>query len=155
MRPFRPKETFVLKAKFLTDIDDINAVVKASANYRSVMNPVYIQALREIDWKLQAEEPGDAELEIFLNDCRVRKTLFVGDAVRALSNQKMAASSVTNFIYPAEALLAPYAGLQSVSLSYPSRKINFIGIRTHWLVYYLVLVLVIALSLRRRFGVEF
>ena len=73
----------------------------------------------------------------------------------ALSNKKMAASSLEHFIYPVEKLLAPGTLLQSVQIEYPPRRISFLGFRAHWLVYYLALTMIIALALKNKFGVEF
>jgi len=168
MRPFRPGEDIVVKARFSGDIATLDAEVRPDAHFKSVMNPVYISALREVDWKLRAGADGTTAIVIAVNGAAVSKNLAIEDnlpaqrlgrrplgGLPALSNKRLAASSPAHFIYPAETPLEPGTPLKSVSIQYPARSISFLGLRTHWLVWYLALTMVIALALKNRFGVEF
>jgi len=155
MRPFRPGESIQLKARFSSDIDAVDARIEPSPNFRALMNPVYVTMLREVDWKLQAGAAGSTSIAIQVDGVTVGKNLVIGNQLAALSNKKLAAPSLAHFIYPAEGLLRGPAPLQSVSIQYPARSISFLGLRTHWLVYYLILTFAIALALKNRFGVEF
>jgi hypothetical protein len=155
MRPFRPGESFTVKARFNGDIGSVEAFIAPSAHYRMTMNPVYIPFLREIDWKLRASQNGSGEIAITVNGSTVGKNLVIGENLLALSNQRLASSSLAHFIYPAEKLLEPGTRLTSVAIRYPDRSISFLGLRSHWLVYYLVLTMIIALALKKKFGVEF
>jgi hypothetical protein len=155
MRPFRPGESIAVKARFAGDIAGIDAAVGASPHYRAVMNPVFVDALREVNWKLQAGTPGTASIAVTAGGVTVNKNLVIGGNLTALSNRKLAASSLEHFIYPVERLLQAPAPIRSVAIQYPARSISFLGLRTHWLVWYLLLTFAIALALKNRFGVEF
>jgi len=155
MRPFRPDESITVKAGFKGNIGAVNVEIQPNPHYRSAMNPVFITALREVDWKLQAGKSGSTAIAINVDGTTVSKNLVIGENMPALSNKKMAASSLEHFIYPAEKLLAAPTSLKYVYIQYPARSISFLGLRTHWLVYYLVFTMVIALALKNRFGVEF
>ncbi len=155
MRPFRPGESITVKANFAGAIGAAEAVLAPNAGYQAVMNPVYVDALGEVDWKLRALQKGKTDIAISVDGVTFRKDLVVGNGLLALSNKKMAASSLAHFIYPVEKLLAPRAPLTSISIQYPARGISLLGFETHWLVWYLVLTMIIALALKNRFGVEF
>ncbi|MCX6555861.1 MAG: hypothetical protein NTW95_00270 [Candidatus Aminicenantes bacterium] len=155
MRPFRAGESFTVKARFSGPIDAVEAVVEPSDHYQTTMNPVHIPALREIDWKLRVGQNGSGDIAITVNGNTVRKNLLTGAGQPALSNKRMSASGWGHFIYPVEKLLAPAPALEYISLQYPARSISFLVLRTHWLVYYLVLTMIIALALKKKFGVEF
>jgi len=155
MRPFKPGENIVVKARFQGDISAVNAEVQPNSHFSAAMNPVFIPALREVDWKLKAGANGTTAIAIQVDGATVSKDLVIGGRLLALSNKKMAASSLEHFIYPVEKLLAPPSLLRSVQLEYPSRRISFLGFRAHWLVYYLILTMIIALALKNKFGVEF
>ena len=155
MRPFRSGEDIVVKARFHGDIDAMEAAVEPNAHFRTTMNPVYIPALREIDWKLKAIETGSTAIVLRIDGTTVEKNLVIGKKMPALSNEKLAASSLAHFIYPVEKLLEPGTRLSSIAIRYPSRRIAFLGLHGHWLVYYLVLTMIIALALKNKFGVEF
>jgi uncharacterized membrane protein (DUF106 family) len=155
MRPFRSGESITVKARFRGDIGAVAADIGANAHYRPLMNPVYVKALREVDWKLKAIRDGNIAIAITVDGTTVSKSLVIGDKLPALSNKKMATSSLAHFIYPVEGLLQPQTPLKSISVQYPPRRISFLGLKTHWLVWYLVLTMVIALALKNKFGVEF
>ncbi len=155
MRPFSPGESIQVKARFSGDIGAVAAAIADSPHYRPLMNPVYVTMLREVDWKLRAGEAGSTSIAITVDGVTVGKSLVIGKGLSALSNKKLAASSLEHFIYPAEKLLPPRSPLKSVSIQYPPRSISFLGLKTHWLVYYLILTFAIALGLKNRFGVEF
>jgi hypothetical protein len=155
MRPFKPGETIMVKAGFQGDIGAVNAEIQPNDHFRASMNPVYIPALREVNWKLQAGASGATAIAVTVDGTTVSKNLVIGDKLPALSNKTMAASSLEHFIYPVEKLLAPPSSLKFISIQYPARSISFLGFRTHWLVYYLALTMIMALALKNRFGVEF
>jgi hypothetical protein len=155
MRPFRAGEDIAVKAGFNGDISAVDAEMQPNALFRATMHPVYIKALKEIDWKLKAEAAGVTAIAIRVDGTTVSKNLIIGKNVTALSNKKMTASSAEHFIYPAEKLLAAPASLKYVHIEYPARSIGFLGLHTHWLVYYFALTMIIALALKNRFGVEF
>ena len=155
MRPYRPGEAITVKARFDGGIAAVNVALAPSNRFRAVMNPVYIDSLREVDWKLKAGGEGSTAIVIQVDGTAFSKDLRIGGGLPALSNRKMAASSLAHFIYPAEKLLEAPSPLKSISLQYPARSISFLGLRTHWLVYYLLLTMVIALALKNKFGVEF
>jgi len=155
MRPFRADESITVKAGFNGDIGSTTAEIQPNSHFRSAMNPVFIPALREVDWKLKAGASGTTAIAITVDGTTVSKNLVIGENLPALSNKKMAASSLEHFIYPAEKLLAPPTSLKYIYIQYPARSIPFLGFRTHWLVIYIVLTMVIALALKNRFGVEF
>ncbi len=155
MRPFRPGESITVKARFAGAIGGAEAVIAPNPGFRAAMNPVYIDALREVDWKLQAGRNGRSDIVITINGAAVRKNLVIGDGLPALSNRKLAGSSFAHFIYPVEKLLASPTPLQFVQIQYPARSVSFLGFGTHWLVCYLVLTMIIALALKNKFGVEF
>jgi hypothetical protein len=155
MRPFRVNEDIMVKAKFSQDISKLSVELQVDPHFQSRMNPVFINSLREVNWKLRASQNGTSEITINVNGTTVRKNLLIGASVPALSNKKMTVSSWAHFIYPVEKLLAPTLALKYISLQYPPRSIGFLGLHGHWLFYYLVLTMIIALALKTRFGVEF
>lgn len=168
MRPFRPGEAITAKARFAGAVAAVEAAVEPGRLYRQAMNPVYVDALREINWKLRATEPGSGAIVLRIDGVTVEKSLVVGGAppaqgvgkrpraqAPALSNRRLAASSPAHFIYPAERLLPAGTSLRSLAIQYPPRLVSCLGIRAHWLVWYLLLTFGIALALKNRFGVEF
>ena len=155
MRPLKIGESFVVKAKFSSDINDLNIKLLKNKNFKTLMNPVFIKAKKEVNWKLETLNKGFTEVEIKVNSNIYKKRLIIGDSKKALSRKKMAKSSIDHLIYPVEPLLAQKGNLEYIYVKYPSKLISFLGFKIHWIIYYLVFVTIIVLALRKRFGVEF
>jgi hypothetical protein len=155
MRPFRVGEDITVKAGFTRDVGPLAVELQADPHVEVRMNPVFINALREVNWKLRAARNGAVAIALRIDGATVHKNLVIGQGLLALSNRKMSDSGWEHFIYPAERLLEPAPALAAVSLRYPPRAIGFLGLRGHWLYYYLALTMIIALALKNKFGVEF
>lgn len=156
MRPFLPGERFAVKAKWDGGINSATVELEADSLHRRVMNPVFLRALDEVNWKLEAVKEGGGVITIrVLGDPSVSKSLVVGTRIGALSNRRLKAPSWLFFLYPAERPLPAASRLRSVAIEYPSRRIRFLGVSAHWLAYYLVLTFLMVMGLKKRFGVEF
>jgi len=154
IRAFKPGDEIVVKAKFNSDIQDLNIQLLPDKHYKLKMNPVSIKVLKETDWKLEALEPGVVQLKIKAKDNVFQKTIWIGETRSAISNKKMRESSWDHFINPAEKRF-PQGVLDSVIVKHPAKQITFAGITTYWWVFNLILVVIIVLALKNRFGIEF
>lgn len=164
MRPFNEGEEILVRAAFQKSLDDLTIQLKTNELLSPTMSPVFIDSfrdkentkpIREVNWNLKAEKAGVTQLQIKINGNEFAKQLVVGKSPHTLSNKKMNHSSWGHFIYPSESLFENSDSLTSVSVRYPPKSVNFLGLKTHWLVHYLILVLVMVLAFRKRFGVEF
>jgi len=155
MRPFRTGETVIVKARFATDVTDLDLVLDAGDGVIAAMNPVVVRALNEVDWKLLVKEAGVHKVRINGPGFSATKRLAVGHITGALSNRRYARSNWAHFWYPVEPLLKDSGPVESISITYPGKLVSFLGTRIHWILHYLVLMLILVLGLRKRFGVEF
>ena len=173
MRPFKVGEDIIVKAAFTTNPNELSVALEGNDFLKSKMNPVFINAfidddengengedtektpIREVNWKVEALKDGVTDITIKVDGQEYKKKLVIGNSRDALSNKKMNKSSWEHFIYPSEKLLPENGAVENIYIQYPGKNISFAGITTHWLVYNLILVLIIVLALRKRFGVEF
>lgn len=164
MRPFRVGEEVVIKVRVAQDPIGLDARLLENGNIKTKMNPVFINGYRdekkkkpikEIDWKVEAVRAGISNIQVKINDRIYEKSLVIGNYSGALSNKKFAESSWWHFIYPVEGLFGETGVVEDIYIKYPGGRISFAGLRVHWLIYNIVLVVIIALVFRKRFGVEF
>ncbi len=155
MRPFHLGEDVVVKARFSQDVSDLDVKLEAAEGFSTVMNPVVVTALNEINWKLRANAPGKYHIRVSGADFSGQKSLVAGEVPGALSNRRYARSTWAHFWYPIEPLMLNSGPLESISLQYPGKRVRFLGTRLHWIWHYLLLTLILVLGLRKRFGVEF
>lgn len=155
MQPFEEGKILVVKAKFNRSVEDLDVQLLANRHVEPVMNPVFIKALNEVNWKLRVVNGGTTALEIKVGDRVVQKALFAGDYRGTISNKKFSRSQLDHFIYPVESLFPEDSHLEHIYVRHPGKLVSFLGTRIHWIIHYLVLVLIIVLTLRKRFNVEF
>jgi hypothetical protein len=164
MRPFEVGEIFSLEARFDTNVYDLDIALLDNDHFKPVMKPVFINAykdedrtipIQEVDWKLKALRKGQTDIRIRVGDQIITKSLVIGKYHGALSNKKFRRSGWSHFLYPVEAVFRKSDHVEAVIMQYPHKSVSVLGLRTHWLLIHLVLVLVIVLGLRKRFGVEF
>jgi hypothetical protein len=155
IQPFRPGDEMAIKVKLNKDLRGLNVQLLEDEHYKPKMSPVFIKALKEADWKLEALEPGAIQVKIKVGDRIYEKNVWIGKSRAALSNLKLRVSSLEHFISPAESLLPGSGDVDSIYIRHPGREITFAGITTHWLVYNLILVIIVVLAFKNRFGIEF
>lgn len=164
MRPFESGESIVLKAELDRDYKKFKILLEDNDLIKPSMNPVFINAwmdeektipVRVAHWKLEAVKEGVTSLGIKIDDEVFYKDLIIGKSELPLSNRKYRNSNINHFFYPAERLIKDNEVLRSVKISYPGKLVNFLGIKMHWILWNLIIVLIIILAFRKRFGVEF
>ncbi len=155
MRPFQTGEAAVVKAYFNDAVDNLDIQLQASDSVKPLMNPVFVTAKKEVNWRVAVQADNAFDLQIKVGDKIHTKKLAAGNYKGAISNKKYSYSSINHFFYPAEPLFDSAGNLKAVYVAHPGKTVNFLGTRIHWLLHYLVLMLVIVLGLRKKFGVEF
>ena len=165
MRPFQVGEDFVIEAAFSQDPNELAVQLLENENFKPKMNPVYINAyedleektnpIRQVNWKVEALKDGVTSVKIQVGPEVFEKSLVIGNFRGALSKKKFLHSSFQHFFYPAETLLKDNRELESVYIKYPGRNVSILGFQIHWIVLNLLLVVIIVLAFRKRFGVEF
>ena len=120
---------------------------------------VWIPSLRQVVWRLRAEEPGDHELTVSTGGEAFTKSLFVADPeggarwVRRSPTRRRAAI-LDQLLYPAEPSLPRGGPVERIDVQYAAASISFFGLfDVHWLIAFLVLSIALAFALRNRFGV--
>ncbi len=164
MRPFDQGESIVLKADLNKDYKKYSITLNENEFVKLKMRPVFINAwmdeektkpIRVANWKLEAVKEGETKLGIKIDDKVFYKNLKIGKSKLPLSNRKYMTSGFTHFFYPAEELIEENELLRAVKISYPGKLVDFLGIKMHWILWNLIIVMIVILAFRKRFGVEF
>ncbi len=120
---------------------------------------VWVPSLRQVVWRLRAEEPGRHELVVRVDAGEFTKSLFVADPeggalwVRRSPTRRKAAI-LDQLLYPAEPSLPRGGPIERIDVQYGTAAISFFGLfDVHWLIAFLILSLAFAFALRNRFGV--
>ena len=117
--------------------------------------PVWVQNRRELAWRLVGDRPGRYELALDLDGSETTKSVVVANGLTRRSPVRQQPGVWKQLLYPAEDPLPRDLPVESITLDYPERDVSLLGIEMHWSIAILILSLVIALALRKRFGVTF
>jgi hypothetical protein len=165
MRPYQVGEDIVIETAFSHDPNELAIQLLENGNFKPTMNPVYINAyedleektrpIRQVNWKVEAVEEGETTIKVQVGPKVFEKSLVIGSYSGALSKKKFLKSSFEHFLYPAETLLKDNRELETIYIKYPGKNVSLFGFEIHWIILNLILVVIIVLAFRKRFGVEF
>jgi uncharacterized membrane protein (DUF106 family) len=117
--------------------------------------PIWMPARHEVAWRLVGESPGSYELAVDLEGRRATKNVVVSDEVVRRSPNRLRPGLLNQLLYPAEDPIARDLPFEEMAVAYPDADVWFFGWRTHWSIVLLILSVVFAFALRKRFGVTF
>jgi uncharacterized membrane-anchored protein len=164
VEPFDVQDEMVIKASFNQNPNELGVQLMESEYFKPVMNPVIINAykdedhqvpLQEVNWKVKTLKEGKTAIKIKVGNTVYEKSLTIGDSPDAMSNKKFRQSSWEHFLYPVEALLPADGVLDYIYIQYPEQDISVFGLKMAWWVLNIILVVIVVLALKNRFGLEF
>jgi hypothetical protein len=135
--------------------DRPRVALRAPEGVRVEQGPVWVAPRRELSWRLVGERPGRYEVALDLDGRETTKSLVIDGALTRRSPVRQRAGFWNQLLYPAEDPLPSGVGVASIRLDYPEHDVSLLGFHMHWSIAILILSLVIALALRKRFGVTF
>jgi uncharacterized membrane protein (DUF106 family) len=114
-----------------------------------------IEQETEVDWRIRPQEAGEFNVTLEMGVHDVGKTVLVGGRrLSRISPLRVKHSLWDEFLNPGEKPLPAALPIKSVEVTYPPRRLNFLGIRLHWLIAYFALSIVFGFALKRPFKVE-
>lgn len=113
---------------------------------------VWTPSLRELAWRVAADQPGEYDLRIAAPST-VTKRLSVTPFIVPRATERPAPAFWTQLQHPAEAPLPAESPIDAIAIAYPARAIDLFGVPLHWLVILFLFSTVFALACRRLFGV--
>jgi uncharacterized membrane protein (DUF106 family) len=147
--------TVALNEPALLHSDRPDVELRAPDGLRVEAGPVWVQPRRELVWRVVGERPGRYELALDLEGREATKSVVVESGLTRRSPIRQESGFWKQLLYPAEDPLPSGLGVASITLDYPERDVSLLGFGMHWSIAILILSLVIALLLRKRFGVTF
>ncbi len=152
-RDARPATPVLVKASFAQDVSVETAELKVPEGIAITAPAVRIPEDQEVDWRIEARQPGEYNLEITVGASRESKLFTVPAGFRRVS--PLRTSSVLDLLlYPGEPSL-PVGPVKSIEIGYARRDVLLFGYGMHWLIPFFALSLVLGYALKGVMGVEF
>ncbi|RKZ19651.1 hypothetical protein DRQ50_01650 [bacterium] len=135
-QPMVPGEVTLLRVALaagqwsLLDKLELTADTGVEVDSRPVLDPGTGVAV----WRVRAELPGDHELVVRLpGGTELTKELVVGEGAPRLARVREQESLLRVLLNPAEAPLPGDQPVIAITLELPSRRLDYAGLRVHWL----------------------
>lgn len=156
-RPLEPGESTTLAVMLAEGHTADSAIQLHPPEGLRVETPaLYIPTLGELNWRIRPVEEGTHTL-VFDRDGTVFKKRVVcseKDNLRRICATRTGGGLPAALLNPGEPALDAATGVASVTLDYPSRSFEVIGIEMHWILAYILFSLILAFILKRPLGVE-
>lgn len=121
---------------------------------------VWVPSLREMAWRVAAVRDGAYDLSVKLaastDADQTTKRVVVGAPIAAARAAVRPEPTIGGqFAYPVEAPLPAGSAIEAITIGYPPRAVDVLGVPIHWVILFIVLSMGFALMLRPLFGVVF
>jgi uncharacterized membrane protein (DUF106 family) len=117
--------------------------------------PLRIPEEREVDWRIRADELGEHSLVFNVSGHTFQKRVIVSDGRLTPASPRVVASSVWDtFLNPGQESITKNPFVERIEVDYPSRSIEILGWKTHWLIVFFVLSIVFGFAFKGLFKVE-
>ena len=152
-----PGQKAILKAELDADqsLLDAQFVIEAPPGLEIESPPLRIEEENEVNWRLQATEPGIHELALMVNGQRLTKKVAVGQKeLSKISPLKVRRNFIEELFNPGEPPIPGKVPVRIIKIEYPAQQMNFFGWRIHWIIVYFALSIIFGFSFKGIFKVE-
>lgn len=154
--PLTPGEKTMVKIKLKEKVDPltINVSLEPAEGYEVETSPLRIPSEREICWRIKALKPGRFQILINLDGRKISKEIIIDrHSLSRLSSVRPASGLWRELMAPGENPLQA-SSIEEIAIKYPSRRLNFLGLKMHWLVAYFILSIIAGLIFKMPLKVE-
>ena len=109
----------------------------------------------EVAWRIRAKELGEHTIIVKAQDYSFQKKVVISDKRLGRVSPSVVGSSLLEIIFnPGEKPIPINPLIKRIEVGYPSRSIEILGWRIHWLVLFFVFSIISGFAFRGVFGVE-
>lgn len=149
-RPLRVGESTVLSIRVSDDLIPELPKVRLAADdgLKVLAGPVRNQRTGTVAWRVAVEKKGPRRLRFLLGDREIgSQELAVGQGLPNL-HERSEHSALGVLLYPGEFDLSGSPGLVDLTMNWPDRETNYLGLDLNWLVAFMVFSMVAGLVLK-------
>jgi len=129
----------------------LDADLKSPASVTVETPPVRVVDEHQISWRIRPVAAGTAQLQFMVAGHSVSKTIAAGAGQRFVPGR--AVSGALSAIWDPDEKRIPSASVEWIDVRYPEAWIEVFGLHLNWLLWFLLISMVAALLLKKRFGV--
>jgi hypothetical protein len=157
-RPLRPGETTLVTAKVdAAEAGVLETIALTATDGVTVeAGPVRDRSLGTATWRIRIDAAGEHNVAVVLPDgTEAGKRVPAGEGTPRLAGTRERESLARTFLNPAEAPLPGDMPLRAIAVELPPRDLDYLGVRTNWLVALCVFSILFGLAVKDLFRVRF
>lgn len=153
----RPGEEVNITLRLAPEVNILRTKIElnAPAGVAFQTPPLRIKALREAAWRIEIGEEGDHTLTFTVGESVLTKNLRAIERIGRIYPETKRSSLLSILASPGEKIIPDDSPIISARIDYPTREINFFGLRLHWSIIFLILALAFGLILKKPLRVDF
>jgi uncharacterized membrane protein (DUF106 family) len=149
--PLEPGRAVVVTAGLRGNADGPPPVLVPPRGFEISAPPVRIPDEHEVSWRIVPDVAASGELHFQIDGRSIAKEIVAGGEQRFIPGRRVR-SLWDAFWHPDESRL-PAGDIEWIEIAYPSSSMGLFGIHINWLVWFLIVSMLAALLLKKRFGV--
>jgi uncharacterized membrane protein (DUF106 family) len=149
--PLEPGRPVVVTASLRNGAEGPAPELQAPPGVTVSAPPVRVVDENQVSWRIVPQTTASSELRFRINGQSIDKEIVAGGSQRFVPGRRVQ-SAWEAFWHPDEARIAS-PDLEWVDIAYPAASIPLLGFHINWLVWFLVVSMLAALLLKKRFGV--
>ncbi len=153
--PIEPGKRAVVKV-ILDDTvspNDAEISLQASQGVEIETPGVRIPSQKEVDYRIRVDSPGEHTLTLTVNGETIEKKINATQGTHMVTHIR-SAGFLDLLLFPGEAAIPGSSPVHSVEVATPIASMSFLGLSSHWLIWFLIFSLVVGFLLKGQFGVE-
>ena len=129
----------------------LDAELKAPATVAVETPPVHIADEHQISWRIRPVAAGTAQLQFTVGGQPMAKTIESGGGPRFIPGR--AVSGALSAVWDPDEKRIPSPAVEWIDIRYPEASIEIFGMHLNWLLWFVLVSMLAALLLKKRFGV--
>jgi hypothetical protein len=129
----------------------LDASLQSPASVSVETPPIHLADEHQISWRIRPIAAGTARLQFTVAGQPVSKTIETGAGTRFVPGR--AVSSMLSALWDPDEKRIPSPAVEWIDVRYPESSIEVFGLHLNWLLWFLLVSMVAALLLKKRFGV--
>ena len=156
-RPLSSGESVVVSLKLREEVSPVAGPASLQVPAEFVVETPAFRSLdsNEVAWRVKALRVGRGIMKCSAGNVMVEKEITASDLLANVSPKRVGEGFWDRVLWPAENALAKDSAISEVRVDYPRRSMRFFGFEINWLIALTVASILLALVVKKPFGVEF
>lgn len=156
-RPLSSGESVVVSMKLREEVSPIAQPVSLRVPAEFIVETPAFRSLdsNEVAWRVKAVRAARGMMKCSAGNVTVEKEITASDSFAGVSPKRVGDGFWDRVLWPAEKSLAKDSAISEVRVDYPRRSVRFFGFEINWLIALTVASILLALVVKKPFGVEF